>query len=97
VNRYFSGTKIVTGVASYRDLNDGDEDLFETAEFGHVMQAALNGLQLRDELVLRLYYFEGLSFREISERLTLSYPCVVKVHQRALRRLRPALSPIYAD
>jgi RNA polymerase sigma factor for flagellar operon FliA len=57
------------------------------------MRRCLRGLPDRDRLVLTLYYYEGLTLREIGKVLGVSESRVCQVHGRALRALRAHIDP----
>ena len=44
-----------------------------------------------DQLVIQLYYFEELSFKEISEVLEVSESRVSQIHRAVIRKIRQYL------
>jgi len=53
---------------------------------------AIKRLPEREHLVLSLYYYEGLTFKEIGKILTVSESRVFQLHQQAMMRLRGYLA-----
>jgi RNA polymerase sigma factor for flagellar operon FliA len=53
---------------------------------------AIKRLPEREHLVLSLYYYEGLTFKEIGKILQVSESRVFQLHQQAMMRLRGYLS-----
>ena len=52
----------------------------------------MNELEVRERAVLELYYFEGLTMKEIGKRLQLSESRVCQIHGQALSRVRDELA-----
>jgi RNA polymerase sigma factor for flagellar operon FliA len=59
-----------------------------------VLRAELDALPDRDRRVLTLYYFEGLTLREIGDALGVTESRISQVHRRALGRLRRRLEDV---
>ena len=55
------------------------------------LAAALERLPQRERLIVTLYYYEGLTVKEIGELLGLSASRISQLHGRALARLRGAM------
>ena len=53
---------------------------------------AMDRLPEREKLVLSLYYYEGLTFKEIGKILQVSESRVFQLHQQAMMRLRGYLA-----
>jgi RNA polymerase sigma factor FliA len=64
----------------------------EKHERRHALGVAIKRLPEREHLVLSLYYYEGLTFKEIGKILTVSESRVFQLHQQAMMRLRGYLS-----
>jgi len=73
-----------------RDALDPEESL-EEAELRQHLAIALRQLPQRLRLLLSLYYFEGLTMKEVGEVLDLSESRVSQLHARAMKQLRAAL------
>lgn len=84
------------GEFTLRDLV-GDEkaaDPFASAtmtELRDVLADAINKLPEKEKLVVSLYYYEGLTAKEISQAMNLSVSRISQLHSKALLRLRGRL------
>jgi RNA polymerase sigma factor for flagellar operon FliA len=58
---------------------------------GH-LRRAMDRLPDREKLVLSLYYYEGMTFKEIGKILQVSESRVFQLHQQAMIRLRGHLA-----
>jgi len=68
---------------------DADTDgQLEGQELRRAMAAGVDRLPERERLVIALYYFEGLTFKEIGKVLTVSESRVYQLHTQAMGRLR---------
>ena len=48
----------------------------------------MSGLTTRQKLILRLHYYEGLSYEQIADRLSMNYQSVNNLAFRTIRHLR---------
>jgi RNA polymerase sigma factor for flagellar operon FliA len=64
----------------------------ERRERHHALAVAIRRLPEREHLVLSLYYYEGLTFKEIGRILKVSESRVFQLHQQAMMRLRGYLA-----
>lgn len=64
---------------------------FEIEEMKDMIAAAINHLSERERIVVSLYYFEGLTMREIGEVLSVTESRVCQMHTKAILRLRAKL------
>ncbi len=64
----------------------------EKRERRQALTVAVKRLPEREHLVLSLYYYEGLTFKEIGKILKVSESRVFQLHQQAMMRLRGYLS-----
>ncbi|MGV3719757.1 MAG: FliA/WhiG family RNA polymerase sigma factor [Actinomycetota bacterium] len=64
----------------------------EKRERRQALGVAIKRLPEREHLVLSLYYYEGLTFKEIGKILQVSESRVFQLHQQAMMRLRGYLS-----
>ncbi len=64
----------------------------ERREMWRTLSSALDALPERERIVLYLYYFEGLTLKEIGRELTISESRVHQLHGQAVRRLSKQLS-----
>lgn len=67
-------------------------NLAETAEIKATLAAAIDRLPEKERLVVALYYYEGLTLKEIGFTLGLSEGRISQLHTKAILRLRGALS-----
>lgn len=89
----------VSSVVSTLRIDDqmelmGDEDTLaaiEKEDLTEKIQAVLQELDERDQLVIQLYYYEELSLKEISEILRVSEGRVSQVHKRLMQKIRDRL------
>jgi RNA polymerase sigma factor for flagellar operon FliA len=64
----------------------------EVRERKYALGIAIDRLPEREKLVLQLYYYEGLTFKEIGKILQVSESRVFQLHQQAMMRLRGYLA-----
>ena len=67
------------------------EGALEEKEQIEYLALGLDNVKEKDKLVLTLYYFEGLTLKEIGNILSVSESRVCQLHSRALINLRKAL------
>jgi RNA polymerase sigma factor for flagellar operon FliA len=67
------------------------EDTLEYSELLQRLTTALRRLPHRTQLLLALYYYEGLTMKEVGQVLDLSESRVSQLHARAMTALRTAL------
>ena len=78
-------------------LMDPAESPSEQAEIGDVKNtliSAINRLPEKEKTVVALYYYEGMTLKEISLILKLSEARISQLHTKAVFRLRGALARI---
>ncbi|MBU1670953.1 MAG: RNA polymerase sigma factor WhiG [Actinobacteria bacterium] len=64
---------------------------YEIEEMKDIIAEAINRLPERERIVVTLYYFEGLTMREIGEVLQVTESRVCQMHTKAILRLRGRL------
>lgn len=64
---------------------------FEVEEMKDIIADAINHLPERERTVVALYYYEGLTMREIGEVLGVTESRVCQMHTKAILRLRARL------
>jgi RNA polymerase sigma factor for flagellar operon FliA len=83
-------------VPMYEKLPDGQQpdpsDSFNDRDQRQEMIRAIKSLPEREQLILSLYYFEELTFKEIGRTLGISESRVCQVHGRAMISLKTALT-----
>ncbi len=62
-----------------------------SSETNHALEAAIGHLSDRQQEVMQQYYFQGLTMKEIGQRLGLTESGVCRIHGEALRRLQVEL------
>lgn len=66
----------------------------ERCERVEVLAQCIEKLKEKDRIILNLYYYEGLTLREIGEVLEVSESRVCQLHSRAIKNLRLMLKKI---
>lgn len=75
--------------------NDDSEDPLNHVEIEEVkftLSGAIDCLPERERMVIALYYYEGLTLKEIGEIMEISESRVSQIHTKAIFRLRGRLS-----
>lgn len=75
-----------------RDACEDPSELVENEEIKHILAGTIDALPERERLVIALYYYEGLTLREIGATLDVSESRVSQIHTKAILRLRSRLS-----
>jgi RNA polymerase sigma factor for flagellar operon FliA len=65
---------------------------YEIEEMKRILADAINRLPEREKIVISLYYYEGLTLREIGEVLGVTESRVCQMHTKAILRLKGRLS-----
>jgi RNA polymerase sigma factor FliA len=84
-------------IGSIRD--DTAEDpvaIFETGEIKEILAGAIDKLPDRERTVIALYYYEGLTLKEIGQVLGVTESRVSQLHTKAVLRLRAKLHSVHA-
>jgi RNA polymerase sigma factor for flagellar operon FliA len=66
-------------------------DIFESAEVKEILAGAIDRLPEREKTVVALYYYEGLTLKEIGTVLGVTESRVSQLHTKAVLRLRARL------
>lgn len=66
-------------------------DIFESAEIKDILATAIDRLPEREKTVVALYYYEGLTLKEIGSVLGVTESRVSQLHTKAVLRLRARL------
>ncbi|WP_083947464.1 sigma-70 family RNA polymerase sigma factor [Thermovenabulum gondwanense] len=72
-------------------INDPQYEL-ELSETKKVLAEAIGRLPEKEKIVVSLYYYDGLTLKEISRVLDLTPARISQLHSKAIRRLRGYLS-----
>ncbi|WP_298837358.1 FliA/WhiG family RNA polymerase sigma factor [uncultured Clostridium sp.] len=73
------------------------EEALEEKEQIEYLAVGIENLKEKDKMVLTLYYYEGLTLKEIGSILNVSESRVCQLHSRALINLRKALVKLKYD
>jgi RNA polymerase sigma factor for flagellar operon FliA len=88
-NVIFSEGEDITVMGIIEDKNSpSPEQSYEKEEEIETLANAINSLKEKDKTVLNLYYYEGLTLKEIGKVLSVSESRVCQLHSRAIRNLR---------
>ena len=82
------------GVDTLPSDDDDQLEMLGNEELRATLRGMVEKLPERERIVLSLYYYEGLTFKEIAAVLNISDSRVFQVHAGVLRRLREQLSPM---
>lgn len=78
--------------AAGEEFIDGESvDAIGQFEQKEELDAYLRTLELMDEQIIRMKYYDGMTAKEIAASLGLPYETVKKRHQRSLKKLRKAM------
>jgi RNA polymerase sigma factor FliA len=83
------------GYMLYEILPDDNEIPDETAEKNEAKELlveAIKGLEERDRLIISLYYYENLNYKEIAKLLNITVSRVSQVHTRIIEMLKTKLA-----
>ena len=69
-------------------------DSYEEKERVDVLAECIEKLKEKDRIILNLYYYEGLTLKEIGQVLEVSESRVCQLHSRAIKNLRAMLQRI---
>jgi len=69
----------------------------ESAEIKSALSQAVESLPQQERTVISLYYFEGLTLKDIKSVLNVSESRVSQIHAQAVIRLRSKLKALYMD
>ena len=58
---------------------------------------AIDTLPEKERIVVSLYYYEGLTMREMAEAMDLTEGRISQLHSQAMRRLRTGLEELRPD
>lgn len=94
-NIIYSDDDEVTVMGIIEDKNSpSPEETLEDKEKIKILAECIDKLKEKDKLVLTLYYYEGLTLKEIGTVLEVSESRVCQLHSRAIRNLRAIMKKI---
>jgi RNA polymerase sigma factor for flagellar operon FliA len=88
----YNTVKIDSGIPDF-ETPDGH---LQEKELLKMLAKALNDLPERERLIFKGYYYEELSFREISEIIGVSESRISQIHSRAIKKMNKNLR-LYTD
>lgn len=68
----------------------------EASDFRRVVREAVSTLAERDRMIVEMYYFREMGFKEIGQTLGVTESRVSQLHTRITERLRPKLEALQA-
>jgi RNA polymerase sigma factor for flagellar operon FliA len=83
---------VVEGITG--DESADPSEMVSTEEIKAQLVDSVERLPQRERLVITLYYFEGLTFREIAKVLKLSDSRVFQIHAAVLKDLRQTMASV---
>lgn len=78
-------------------LLDGPETIVETASLRNRVREGIATLPDRDKMIVELYYFRDLGFKEIGEKLGVTESRISQLHTRIMERLRAKLAAVASE
>ena len=79
------------------DEHDNPCQAASDAELRRILAEAIAALPEREQTVLRQYYFEELTLKQIAERLGVTESRICQIHTQATRKLRQSLIHLVTD
>ena len=94
-NIIFSDDDDISIMSMIADKNSPSPDkILEDKEDINILKEGLDMLNEKDRIVLNLYYYEGLTLKEIGKVLDVSESRVCQLHSRAIVHLRKELAKL---
>lgn len=95
-NVIFSDDEDINLMGVIEDKNSPSPDSYlEDKEKLEILTEAIELLKEKDRMVLNLYYYEGLTLKEIGKVLEVSESRVCQLHSRAIRNLRECMKKLH--
>ncbi|WP_294374503.1 FliA/WhiG family RNA polymerase sigma factor [uncultured Clostridium sp.] len=95
-NVIFSDDDDVNLMGIIEDKNSPSPDSYlEDKEKVEILAQAIELLKEKDRMILNLYYYEGLTLKEIGKVLDVSESRVCQLHSRAIRNLRGCMKQLH--
>ncbi|MDR3011806.1 MAG: FliA/WhiG family RNA polymerase sigma factor [Chitinispirillales bacterium] len=85
--------RLIDRVENPDDVNPHDEA--EKEELKNILKKAIADLHENERLVISLYHYEELTFKEIGELMSLTESRVSQIHSKAMLRLQSGIQPIF--
>ncbi len=94
-NILFSEDDELTVMGVVEDKNSpSPHEAYEEQEKVEILAECIDKLKEKDRIILNLYYYEGLTLKEIGQVLEVSESRVCQLHGRAIKNLRAMLKKI---
>jgi RNA polymerase sigma factor for flagellar operon FliA len=91
----FSDDEDMNIMGTIEDKNSpSPEEKFVNSEKVEILSRAIEELNQKDRTVLNLYYYEGLTLKQIGNVLSVSESRVCQLHSRAIRNLREKMKSL---
>lgn len=74
--------------ASFQQENTRPEEICENKELKEILVESLNSLNENERLVITLYYYEDLTYKEIGHVLDLSESRISQIHSKAILKIK---------
>ncbi|WP_294400686.1 FliA/WhiG family RNA polymerase sigma factor [uncultured Clostridium sp.] len=95
-NVIFSDDEDINLMGIIEDKNSPSPDSYlEDKERIEILTEAIELLKEKDRMILNLYYYEGLTLKEIGKVLEVSESRVCQLHSRAIRNLRECMKKLH--
>lgn len=95
-NVIFSDDEDVNLMGVIEDKNSPSPDAYlQEKEQLEILTQAIELLKEKDRTILNLYYYEGLTLKEIGTVLSVSESRVCQLHSRAIRNLRECMKKLH--
>lgn len=92
----FSDDEDINLMGIVEDKTSPSPDLYlENKEKLEILTQAIELLKEKDRMILNLYYYEGLTLKEIGKVLEVSESRVCQLHSRAIRNLRECMKKLH--
>lgn len=95
-NVIFSDDEDINFMGIIEDKNSPSPDMYlQDKEQIEILTQAIELLKEKDRTILNLYYYEGLTLKEIGNILGVSESRVCQLHSRAIRNLRESMKKLH--
>lgn len=92
----FSEDEDMTMMGIIEEKNEiGPQKRLEEKEKLEILAKGIEALKEKDRLVLNLYYYEGLTLKEIGQVLEVSESRICQLHSRAIKNLKKELDKLH--
>ncbi len=82
-------------ILDFNKEHNTPEDIYENYEIKETLIEAINKLTKQEQLVISLYYYEELTYREIGYILDLSESRISQIHSKAILKMKNWLEKVY--